>query len=97
MKPPLYQPTPIDTSDVHLSSELLSLTEKLAENIHDVWAAARLAEGWRYGPEKNSELKTTPLLIPYQDLPESEKEYDRSTAMETLKLVAKLGYTISKA
>ena len=40
--------------------------------------------------------KTTPLLIPYDELPESEKEYDRNTALETLKLILKMGYRIEK-
>ncbi len=91
-----YNPTPIDTSDVILSDELLSLTEKIAENVHDVWAAGRTAEGWTYGPVKDIEKKTTPQMVPYGELPESEKEYDRNTALETLKLIVKLGYEINK-
>lgn len=92
-----YTPKPIDTSGIVLPQELLDLTERVAENVHDVWAAGRLAEGWVYGEVKDVEKKTTPLLLPYSDLPESEKEYDRNTALETLKLVIKLGYQIIKA
>lgn len=90
----MYEPKPVDTSDVTLPEGLLALTERIAENVHDVWAAGRIAEGWTYGPEKNPDKKTTPLLIPYQDLPESEKDYDRNTALETIKLILKLGYRI---
>ncbi len=90
----MYNPKPIDTSEVELSEDLLALTEKIAENVHDVWAKGRIAEGWTLGKEKDTEKKTTPLLVPYKDLPESEKEYDRNTALETLKLIIKLGYTI---
>lgn len=90
----MYKPNPIDTSDVVLSAELLELTEKIAENVHNVWAAGRLEQGWTYGKERNDELKTTPCLVPYSELPESEKEYDRNTALETLKLIIKLGYKI---
>ncbi len=90
----MYIPKPIDTSDVRLSDELLALTEKIAENVHDVWASGRIAEGWTYGKKRDNEKKTTPLLIPYSELPESEKEYDRNTALETLKLIIKLGYKI---
>lgn len=90
----MYKPNPIDTSDVVLSAELLELTEKIAENVHNVWAAGRLEQGWTYGKERNDELKTTPCLVPYSQLPESEKEYDRNTALETLKLIIKLGYKI---
>lgn len=89
-----YKPEPISISDVVLPENLLELTETIAKNVHEVWASNRIAEGWVYGEEKNSELKTTPCLVPYEDLPESEKDYDRKTAMETVKLICKLGYTI---
>ncbi len=93
----MYKPQPIDTSDVQLSEEILELTEQLAENAHNVWARRRLAEGWRYGPRRDEDKKQHPSLVPYEDLPESEKEYDRSTAMETLKVMLAIGYRIEKA
>ena len=89
-----YTPTPIDTSSVELPAELTALTEKLAENTHDIWAAGRLRDGWQYGPERNDTKKTNPTLIPYGQLPESEKQYDRNTALETLKVILKLGFQI---
>lgn len=92
----MYEPKPVDTNDVVLPQELLALTEKIAENVHDVWAVGRLSEGWVYGDTKDAQKKTTPLLVPYGDLAESEKEYDRNSALETLKLIIKLGYTISR-
>lgn len=92
----MYTPKPIDTSDVSLPEELVALTEKIAENVHDVWSAGRMAEGWTYGKKKDAEKKTTPLLIPYSELPESEKAYDRNTAFETLRLIVKMGYRIEK-
>ena len=91
-----YNPNPVDTSDVELPTELLELTERIAQNVHDVWAVGRISEGWTYGEKKDAEKKTTPLLIPYDELPESEKEYDRNTAFETLKLIVKMGYEIQK-
>lgn len=91
-----YRPTPIDTRDVILPEDLLKLTERIAENVHDVWAVGRMAEGWTYGPVKDAEKKTTPLLVPYRELPESEKEYDRNTALETLKLIVRMGYEIAE-
>lgn len=91
-----YIPKPIDTSDIVLSSELLELTEKLAQNTHDIWSLNRLKEGWRYGSERNDNKKENPCLVPYDELPESEKEYDRNTSIETLKLIVKLGYKIDK-
>ncbi len=90
----MYEPKPIDTSDVSLPDDLLELTEKIAENVHDVWALGRISEGWTWGEKRDNEKKTTPMLVPYGDLPESEKEYDRNTALETLKLIIKLGYEI---
>ena len=92
----MYNPKPIDTSDIILSEELLALTEQLAANTHDVWAVGRINQGWSYGPVRNDELKQTPCLVSYNELPESEKEYDRNTALETIKLVLKLGYKIEK-
>ena len=92
----MYNPKPVDTSDISLPEELLALTERIAENVHDVWAAGRIAEGWTYGEKKDAEKKTTPLLIPNDELPESEKEYDRNTAFETLKLIVKRAYRIEQ-
>ena len=92
----MYSPAPIDTSSVSLSKDLLELRELIAKNVHEVWALKRINDGWTFGTIKNSELKQTPLLVPYEDLPESEKDYDRSTAFETLKLIIKLGYKIEK-
>lgn len=92
----LYTPKPIDTSDIQLSDELLELTEKLAENTHEVWAVGRMKQGWTYGEVRDDDQKTTPCMVPYNELPESEKEYDRNTALETLKVIVKLGYHIGK-
>lgn len=91
-----YSPVPIDTNDVELSEELLKLTEKIAKNVHDVWALGRIKEGWTYGEKRDNDKKETPCLVPYSELPESEKEYDRNTALETLKLIIKLGYEIKQ-
>lgn len=92
-----YTPKPIDTSDVELDDELKQLVEQLARNVHDNWSVGRINEGWTYGPERNDALKQNPCLVDYDDLPESEKDYDRNTAMETLKLILKLGWKIEKA
>ena len=91
-----YIPKPLDTSKIELSSDLLGLTEKIAENVHEVWSAGRIAEGWTYGETRDDKLKRTPCLVPYSDLPEFEKEYDRKTALQTLKLIIAFGYRIEK-
>jgi RyR domain len=89
-----YQPTPIDTGSVTLPKSLEGLIERLAENSHDVWAAKRRFDGWTYGPARNDEAKKHPCLVPYAELPESEKEYDRRMAEETIKAIITLGYRI---
>lgn len=91
-----YIPQPIDTTDVELPKELESLVEAMAKNVHEVWAAGRIAEGWTYGEERDDVNKTHPCLVPYEELPESEKEYDRNTSIATLKFIIQSGYQISK-
>ncbi len=91
-----YVPQPIDTSDIKLSEELNELIEKMAKNVHEVWAQSRIDQGWTYGEERNDTIKTHPCLVPYEELPEIEKAYDRDTALGTLKLICKLGFKISK-
>lgn len=92
-----YLPTPIDTSSVQLSDDLLELTEHLAENAHDNWAMLRVNQGWTWGSKRDDDAKKHPDLIPYGELPDSEKEYDRKSAMETLKAIIALGYKIKRA
>ena len=89
-----YIPQPIDTDNILLEDGILELGELLARNAHDVWAKERMNQGWTYGNSRNDEAKKHPCLIPYEDLPESEKAYDRNTAMETLKVIVSMGYEI---
>ena len=92
----VYEPSPIGLDDVELSEDLSELQEAIAENAHEIWAKNRRNQGWSYGPERNDQKKETPDMIPYCNLPESEKLYDREMAMQTLKLVKKLGFEIVK-
>lgn len=96
MKTQRYIPCPADTSGVELPESLAELTEQMARNVHEVWAQTRIREGWSYGPMRNDELKQHPCLVPYDVLPDSEREYDRHTALETLKLISSLGYKIER-
>ena len=91
-----YVPKPIDTSYIELPDEITDLIEKIAENVHEVWADGRIKEGWTYGEKRDAERKTTPCLVPYHELSEFEKEFDRNTAIETIKLIIKLGYRIER-
>ena len=96
MKEKNYIPQPIDTTDVKLPEDLESLVEQMSKNVHEVWAETRISQGWTFGEKRNDDLKTHPCLIPYEELPEEEKEYDRNTSIRTLKLIMKLGFKISK-
>jgi hypothetical protein len=90
-----YVPKPVDTQHVVLPPHILRLTEALARNAHEVWARQRLADGWRYGASRDDAGKEHPCLVPYEDLPESEKHYDRILAIDTLKTVIALGFDIT--
>lgn len=93
----MYRPKPIDTSQVELPVEIADLVERLAEHNHDVWARQRIADGWTYGPQRDDVNRHNPDLVPYGDLPESEKEYDRKTAIAILEAIVALGYRIERA
>lgn len=92
----MYNPNPIDTSDIKLNDNILELSEILAKNVHEVWAKNRINNGWKYGEKRDDNLKTHPCLIPYEELTEEEKAYDRATLQESLKVLMKLGYKIEK-
>ena len=89
----MYKP---ELKDIKLPENMQDLLEKVAENVHETWAANRIKEGWTYGPERKDELKQTPCLVPYNELPEIEKEYDRNTARTVIDTILKEGYKITK-
>ena len=92
-----YFPDPVNTDDVKLPEDLESLVEEVAKNVHEVWAKHRIGQGWKYGAERSDILKEHPSLVPYEELSEEEKDYDRNTAFGTLKLIHKLGFRIIKS
>ena len=92
----MYVPKPQDTSDVELSREILEMTEQIAKNTHENWAKSKIEDGWVYGQELDDAKKTHPCLIEYEKLSEEDKDYDRTTAMEAIKLLIKNGYKITK-
>ena len=91
-----YTPHPIDTKDVALPRELSTLAEDIAKNVHEVWSAGRMKDGWTFGEERNDTEKKHPFLVAYEELSEEEKAYDRNTSIETIKLILKLGFKITK-
>jgi hypothetical protein len=88
-----YVPHPIDTSDIKLD-ELKPLLEELASNAHEVWAQKRIEDGWTLGPQRDDAKRKHPCLVPYDQLPDSEKEYDRALVNQTLKTTIALGYRV---
>ena len=96
MSVPNYTPKPISTESVEIPESLCPLLEQLAENVHDLWARQRIADGWTHGPARDDAQKQHPCLVPYADLPESEKVYDREIVAGTMKAMLALGYRISR-
>ena len=92
----MYKPEPINTDDIELGEDIMELCELISKNTHDVWAENRIKDGWSYGEKRDDAEKLHPCLVPYEELSEEEKEYDRKTSFETLKLIIKLGYKITK-
>jgi RyR domain len=86
-----YDPKLIDNSDIELSKQLEPLIERLAENNHDLWAVGRVAEGWKLGPHPTKKSGKRRFWFPYAELSESEKQYDRRMAVETLKSIVHFG------
>lgn len=91
-----YTPTPVDTTNIQLPEELVALAEAISKNVHEVWAQNRIREGWTYGPVRDDQKRQTPCLVPYDQLPEEEKAYDRNTAFGTLKFIVSQGFEIHK-
>jgi ryanodine receptor 2 len=91
-----YVPKPIDTSHVTLTDAQRRLIEQLSANAHDVWAKKRIEDGWQYGPSRNDNAKTHPCLVPYNQLPESEKDYDRVMVEQVIRAAVALGYRIEE-
>ncbi|MCH5248967.1 MAG: Ryanodine receptor Ryr [Lachnospiraceae bacterium] len=90
-----YHPTPIDTNQIELTAEIKEIVERLAENVHDNWAKERIEDGWTYGQMRDDTLKQNPCLVPYDELEESEKKYDRKIVEEVIKTLVAFGYQIS--
>lgn len=91
-----YHPHPIALDDVDLDEDLMELTEAIAENAHEIWGLNRYNEGWRYGKKRDDDRRLHPDMVPYSELPEGEKQYDRELAMNTIRLVKKLGFNIGR-
>ena len=91
-----YIPSPQNIEQIELEKPMEELMEALAKDVHEQWAQTRISDGWQYGPERDDSKKLHPCLVPYEELPDSEKKYDRISAASTLKLIKKLGFDIVK-
>lgn len=89
-----YRPDVLRYEKIVLPEDLTELCEKMAEYAHDMWATERQSEGWTYGKKRDDGKLQTPDMVPYAQLPDSERMYDRNLSMGTLKLLYALGYKI---
>lgn len=92
----MWQPQPIDTSGIALPVSVSKERETLSRQAHDIWAAKRLADGWRYGEARDDKAKTHPNLVAYEELNDDDKSYDRELIDGTIRLLIKLGFRIER-
>ena len=79
-----------------IPKELAGVVETLAEQAHEHWAQQRRQDGWTWGPERDDRARKHPCLVPYAQLPETEREYDRRVVIGALKALLELGYRITR-
>lgn len=70
---------------ITLSSYVEQIRDKLAENIHEMWAMNKIEAGWTYGEKRDDLYKIHPCLVQFEKLPAAEKKYDSQLAIQTLK------------
>ena len=92
-----YIANPADLDSVQLPENILALREYIAENVHEDWSHQRMAEGYVYAEKTDEKNKTNKDLVPYCELLDSEKQYDRDMAYNTLRMLYKMGYVIEKS
>lgn len=90
-----FVPKPVDTTMVNLPGYVEQIRDKLAENIHEMWAMNKIEAGWCYGEIRDDLKKIHPCIVPFDKLPLAEKRYDTQLAVQTLKTILALGYYIT--
>lgn len=69
--------------------------EKMAVMEHEDWVEERRTDGWKYAPgPKDIKKKKSPFLVPWEELPEEEKEKDRNPVRKMPDFLAKAGFQI---
>ncbi|XDC62019.1 hypothetical protein R6Z07M_013201 [Ovis aries] len=92
-----FVPCPVDTVQIVLPPHLERIREKLAENIHELWALTRIEQGWTYGPVRDDNKRLHPCLVDFHSLPEPERNYNLQMSGETLKTLLALGCHVGMA
>uniref|UniRef100_A0A5F8GAP9 Ryanodine receptor 1 n=1 Tax=Monodelphis domestica TaxID=13616 RepID=A0A5F8GAP9_MONDO len=92
-----FVPCPVDTVQIVLPPHLERIREKLAENIHELWALTRIEQGWTYGPVRDDNKRLHPCLVDFHNLPEPERNYNLQMSGETLKTLLALGCHVGMA
>ncbi|MGO4882322.1 MAG: RyR domain-containing protein [Bryobacteraceae bacterium] len=91
----LEQGAASDEEDANVGTFLKQNQEFLAEAEHQGWEEQKRMEGWTYGPPPRDNAKRThPLLVPYSELPEEEKDKDRRTIKNYPKYARAAGFKI---
>ena len=95
-RPNGYMPQPIVIDGIEIGEQLAELIDELSKNAHELWAAQRFTDGWSWGEHRDDKKKTHPCLIHYDELPDTEKVYDRKMVVGTLQAIIALGYSITR-
>ncbi|TSO67486.1 Ryanodine receptor 3 [Bagarius yarrelli] len=86
-----FIPTPVDTSQIVMPPHLEKVRDRLAENIHELWAINKIELGWSYGKIRDDNKRHHPCLVDFSKLPETERNYNLQMSTETLKTLLALG------
>ena len=70
---------------IQLQPFVENIRDKLAENIHEMWAVTKIETGWCFAEERDDNEMTNPCLTQFQNLPSAEKRYNIQLAVQTLR------------
>ncbi|MCP9259463.1 Ryanodine receptor 44F [Dirofilaria immitis] len=87
-----FVPVLVDISNVVLPEFAMEIHEKLAENLHELWAMRKIELGWSYGEVRDQKTRRHPCLTSFQQLPQNEKTYNINLAIDTMKTIEALRY-----
>jgi RyR domain len=87
-------PDPLVGPDANGFSFSHEEVEELARLEHDAWCDALRMEGWRPGPGMDSDSKEHPMLVPWEQLSEEERNKDRDPVRALPTMLAAAGFEI---